>query len=396
MELLDRIRERQQTLTAWRHHIHAHPELAYEEKATSDFVADKLADFGLEIHRGLGGTGVVGTLRSGTSERAIGLRADMDALPIQELNEFAHRSRHDGLMHACGHDGHTTMLLGAAEHLAANPDFDGVVHFIFQPAEEGRAGAKAMIDDGLFELFPVETVYGMHNWPGLPVGEFAVRVGPQMAASDKFEITVRGRGGHAAMPHQTIDPVVTAAHVITALQSLASRNTEPTDSVVVSVTVLRGGETFNVIPDEVVLKGTARTLTPETRDRIERDIARVAAGVAEGFGAAAETTYHRTYPPTVNTAAEAEIAARAAAAVVGAKNVHRDLPPTMGGEDFAFMLQEKPGCYLWLGNGPGEGGCMLHNARYDFNDDALPVGVAYWVRLVGELLGSGAGASRAA
>ncbi len=396
MELLDRIRERHDALTAWRHHIHSHPELAYEEKVTSDFVAEKLAGFGLEVHRGLGVTGVVGTLRAGSSERAIGLRADMDALPIQELNEFEHRSRREGLMHACGHDGHTTMLLGAAEHLAANPDFDGVVHFIFQPAEEGRAGAKAMIDDGLFDLFPVETVYGMHNWPGLPVGEFAVRIGPQMAASDKFEITVRGRGGHAAMPHQTIDPVVTAAHIITALQSLASRNTEPTDSVVVSVTVLRGGETFNVIPDEVVLKGTARTLTPDSRDRVERDIARVAAGVAESFGATAETTYYRTYPPTVNTPAEAEIAARAAAAVVGAQNVHRDLPPTMGGEDFAFMLQEKPGCYLWLGNGPGEGGCMLHNARYDFNDDALPVGVAYWVRLVGEVLGRAGSAPRAA
>ena len=396
MELLDRIRERQQALTAWRHHIHAHPELAYEEKATSDFVAEKLEGFGLEVHRGLGVTGVVGTLRAGNSDRAIGLRADMDALPIRELNEFEHRSRHEGCMHACGHDGHTTMLLGAAEHLAADPDFDGVVHFIFQPAEEGRAGAKAMIEDGLFERFPVESVYGMHNWPGLPVGEFAVRVGPQMAASDKFEITVRGRGGHAAMPHQTIDPVVTAAHIITALQSLASRNTEPTDSVVVSVTVLRGGETFNVIPDEVVLKGTARTLTPESRDRIERDIARVAAGVAEGFGARAETTYYRTYPPTVNTPDEAEIAARAAAAVAGAGNVHRDLPPTMGGEDFAFMLEEKPGCYLWLGNGPGEGGCMLHNARYDFNDEALPIGVAYWVSLVGELLGGSERAPRAA
>jgi len=396
MELLDRIRKRQPALTEWRHHIHAHPELAYEEKATSDFVAEKLAGFGLEVHRGLGVTGVVGTLRAGTSDRAIGLRADMDALPIQELNEFEHRSRNEGRMHACGHDGHTTMLLGAAEYLATDPDFDGIVHFIFQPAEEGRAGAKAMIDDGLFELFPMETVYGMHNWPGLPVGEFAVRVGPQMAASDKFEIIVRGRGGHAAMPHQTIDPVVTAAHIITALQSLASRNTEPTDSVVVSVTVVRGGETFNVIPDEVVLKGTARTLTPESRDRVERDIARVAAGVAEAFGAAAETAYHRTYPPTVNTPDEAEIAARAAAAVVGTGKVHRDLPPTMGGEDFAFMLEEKPGCYLWVGNGPGEGGCMLHNARYDFNDDALPIGVAYWVSLVDQLLGAGGRATRAA
>ncbi|MEJ2603630.1 MAG: M20 family metallopeptidase [Gammaproteobacteria bacterium] len=396
MQIPEQIRRRHADHTAWRHHIHAHPELAYEEKATSDFVAEKLRGFGLEVHRGLGVTGVVGTLSSGESGRAIGLRADMDALPIRELNEFEHRSRHEGRMHACGHDGHTAMLLGAAEHLAAHPDFDGTVHFIFQPAEEGRAGAKAMIDDGLFELFPMEAVYGMHNWPGLPVGQFAVRTGAQMAASDKFEIVVRGRGGHAAMPDQTIDPVLTAAHIVTALQSLASRNTEPTDSVVVSVTVVQGGETFNVIPDEVTLRGTARTLTPESRDRVEQGISRVASAVAEAFGASADTRYFRTYPPTVNTAAEAEIAARAAAAVVGNDNVHRDLPPTMGGEDFAFMLQEKPGCYLWIGNGPGEGGCMLHNARYDFNDEALPVGVAYWASLVAGILGPDADTARSA
>lgn len=388
MAIADEFRQRQEELTAWRRHIHAHPELAYQETATADFVAAKLAGFGLQIHRGLGVTGVVGTLRAGRSERAIALRADMDALPIQEKNDFPHRSRFDGRMHACGHDGHTAMLLGAAQHLATDARFDGIVHFIFQPAEEGQAGARAMMDDGLFERFPAQAVFGMHNWPGLPAGQFAVRPGPMMAASDKFEIAVRGRGGHAAMPHQTVDPVLTSAHIITALQSLTSRNTDPTDSVVVSVTQVNGGDTFNVIPDQVVLRGTARTLQPASRDRVERAIGDVASRIAAGFGATAETEYTRCYPATVNSEAETEIAAAAAAAIVGVENVRRDLPPTMGGEDFAFMLEEKPGCYLWIGNGPGEGGCMLHNARYDFNDEVLALGVAYWVHLVRHILGS--------
>ncbi len=371
---------------AWRRHIHAHPELAYEERATSDFIAEKLAGFGLEVHRGLGVTGVVGTLRSGGGSRAIGLRADMDALPMEEKNTFAHRSRHAGRMHACGHDGHTAMLLGAAQELAADPRLDGVVHFIFQPAEEGEAGARAMIEDGLFERFPVESVYGMHNWPALPAGRFAMHPGPIMAAADLFEIRVRGRGGHAAMPHQTIDPVLASAHIIAALQSLASRGADPTDAVVVSVTALEGGSAFNVIPDEVVLKGTARSLRPDSRDRIEEGIARVASGVAAAFGATAETDYRRGYPATINTPDETEIAAAAAAVVVGEENVLRDLAPSMGGEDFAFMLEAKPGCYLWIGNGAGEGGHMLHSGRYDFNDDILPIGVAFWTTLARRIL----------
>jgi len=386
MQLIEEIRSQEQQIAEWRRDIHAHPELAFEEIRTSQLVADKLESFGINVHRGLGKTGVVGTLSAGSGTRSIALRADMDALPIRELNGFPHRSVNEGKMHACGHDGHTAMLLGAARYLAANRNFDGTVQFIFQPAEEGYGGALAMIEDGLFEQFPVEAVYGMHNWPGLPAGQFAVRSGTMMAAADMFDIRVRGKGSHAAMPHQGVDPVLVGAHIITALQSLASRATDPADSVVVSVTRVRGGDAYNVISDEATLKGTVRTLLSGTRDRIEQQMAELVRQVALAFGAAGETHYKRGYPPTINAPAETEIAATAAATVVSGENVLRDLPPCMGAEDFSFMLERKPGCYIWIGNGPGQGGCVLHNPHYDFNDEILSIGASYWVRLVEQSL----------
>ena len=382
MAIINRIAALHDDMIAWRRDIHAHPETAFEEHRTAEVVAGKLAEFGLEVHRGLAGTGVVGTLSAGSGRRAIGLRADMDALDILEANDVAHRSRHDGKMHACGHDGHTTMLLGAARYLAENPNFDGTVHFIFQPAEENEGGGRVMVEEGLFDKFPVEAVYGMHNWPGIPVGQFGVTAGPLMAAFDVFELTISGRGSHAAMPHQGIDPVTVAAHVITALQTITSRNTNPVDAAVVSITQIHAGDTWNVIPNAVMLRGTCRAFTDAVQDGLEPAIRRIADGVCAAFGATMALSYERRYPATVNTAAEAEVAASAAAAVAGVAQVDRQPTPSMGSEDFAFMLQARPGCYVWIGNGPGEGGCMLHNPHYDFNDDVLPIGASYWARLV--------------
>jgi hippurate hydrolase len=367
---------------ALRRRIHAHPETAFEEKATAALVAERLAAWGVEVHAGIARTGVVGKLSAGRGLRAIALRADMDALPIHERNGFAHRSRIDGRMHACGHDGHTAMLLGAAQHLARTRNFDGTVYFIFQPAEEGKGGGRAMIEEGLFERFPVEAVFGMHNWPGMPVGQFGIHVGPVMACSDEFEITVRGRGGHAAMPHQTIDPIAAGAALVQALQTVVSRSLHPVDPAVVSVTQFHAGDAYNVVPDAAVLRGTARAFRPEVQDQVEAGMRRVCAGIAAAFGAAVELRYERGYPPTINDAAQALFCREVAAQLVGAGNVLTDLQPTMGAEDFAFMLREKPGCYVWIGNGPGEGGCMLHSPHYDFNDDIIPLGVAYWTRLV--------------
>ncbi|MDJ0949009.1 MAG: M20 aminoacylase family protein [Alphaproteobacteria bacterium] len=388
MPIINRIADFHEEMTSWRHDLHAHPETAFEEHRTADFVAAKLEEFGIQVHRGLAGTGVVGTLRGGHADgvRAIGLRADMDALHIEEQNQFAHRSTHDGKMHACGHDGHTTMLLGAAKYLSETRNFAGTVHFIFQPAEENEGGGRVMVEQGLFEKFPVESVYGMHNWPGMPLGRFAVQPGPMMAAFDIFEMTITGNGSHAAMPHQGIDPVVAAAQVITALQTIASRQTDPLDAVVVSVTQIHAGDTWNVTPDDVLLRGTTRSFRPEVQDEIEPAIRRIAAGVCQGLGCTMELRYERRYPPTINSAAESEVAATVAAEVVGADYVDRELTPSMGAEDFAFMLQAKPGSYIWLGNGSGEGGCMLHNPRYDFNDEILPVGASYWARLVETVL----------
>ena len=375
-------------LTAWRRDIHRHPETAFEERRTSDLVAERLASFGIAVHRGLAETGVVGTLKLGSGGRAIGLRADMDALPMQELNQFAHASIHAGKMHACGHDGHTTMLLGAARVLAAQGGFDGTVRFIFQPAEESRGGGRRMIEDGLFEKFPVESVYGMHNLPGVPAGHFATRVGPVMAAADELEILVRGIGGHAAMPHRAADPILAAAHVVTGLQSIVSRNTDPLESAVVSMTMFHGGEVNNVIPDRAKLTGSVRTFKPEVQDRVIADIQRIAGRTAEAFGCSAEVDYRRGYPPTINSRKEAEFAC-SVAAKLGA-SVLGDMPPIMGSEDFSFMLQAKPGCFMFIGNGDGpDGGCMVHNPNYDFNDAILPAGVRYWVELVRSALPSG-------
>ena len=342
------------------------------------------------MHRGLAKTGVVGILRKGDSRRAIGLRADMDALPLPEKNTFAHRSQHDGQMHACGHDGHTTLLLGAARYIAENIDtlnFDGTVYFIFQPAEESEGGAKVMIDDGLFRQFPMERVFGLHNWPGIPVGELSAMPGPVMAGTCSFEIAIRGHGCHAAMPNQGVDTLLVASHLVLALQTIVSRNLHPCESAVVSVTQIHGGAALNVIPDDAVLRGTIRSFKPEVQAMVEQAIARLCQGMAATYGAQITTGFDQRYPPTVNSVAETELCRQAAAAVVGKENVRTAELPSMGAEDFAYMLLEKPGCYVWLGNGPGKGGCSLHNPHYDFNDDILPIGVSYWVRQLETALG---------
>jgi hippurate hydrolase len=386
MPLIDQLKRNQPEMTAWRRDFHAHPETAFEETRTAQLVAEKLASFGIEVHRGLAKTGVVGALRAGASARAIGLRADLDALHIHEQNEFAHRSQHAGRMHACGHDGHTTMLLGAAQYLAATRRFDGTVYFIFQPAEENEGGGRAMVAEGLFEKFPVAGVYGMHNWPGIPVGKFGVLPGPMMASFDIFEIVVTGRGAHGAMPHTGIDPVVAGSALVQALQTIPSRTVDPIEPAVVTVTQFHAGDAWNVIPEQAILRGTTRAFRPAVQDQIEAGIRRVCAGIDATHGTRSSVRYERRYPPTINHPRETEIAAAAMAKVVGAANVLTDLQPTMGSEDFAFMLQARPGCYVWIGNGPGEGGCVLHNPRYDFNDDILPIGASYWATLVEQVL----------
>jgi hippurate hydrolase len=387
MSLIESLRPLQGKLTAIRRDIHAHPELAFEEHRTAELVARHLEALGIETHRGVGGTGVVGVVRGRRGLRAIGLRADMDALPITERNEFPHKSTIQGCMHACGHDGHTTMLLGAAEALAARRDFDGTVYLIFQPAEEGEGGAPAMIADGLFERFPMEAVFGMHNWPGMEAGTFAIHSGPVMASADRFDIRFTGVGAHAAMPHLGVDPVVAGAAFVQAAQTLVSRVLDPIDAGVVSVTQFHAGEAYNVIPDRAELCGTVRTFSAEVRDRLERGLRQVAEGIAQSHGVEVDFQFRRGYPPTVNTAAEAALCAEAARVVAGAGRVFTDRRPSMGAEDFAYFLEEKPGAYVWIGNGPGEGGCMLHNPNYDFNDEVLPAGVAYWCALVQRLLG---------
>ncbi|HVC51249.1 MAG TPA: M20 aminoacylase family protein [Stellaceae bacterium] len=382
MAEVERLRALHEAMTGWRHDIHAHPELGFEEQRTADLVAGLLAEFGIEVHRGIGKTGVVGRLRLGNSPRAIGLRADMDCLPIVEANRFDHRSQNEGRMHACGHDGHTTMLLGAARHLAETRNFDGTVHFIFQPAEEGLGGAEAMVKDGLFERFPCDAIFGMHNRPGLAVGRFQIRPGAMMAGGAFFDITVSGRGAHGARPEAGIDPVVVAAHITTGLQTIVARNVRPVDTAVVSVTQIHGGDAYNVIPERAVLRGTVRCFSDATMALIEQRMRGLAEGIATGFGAHAEIDFRALFPPLVNHADETDFIAECAAAVVGADHVNRHGPLTMASEDFSYMLKNCPGAYIQIGNGDGDGACEVHNSSYDFNDGALPYGAALFVTLV--------------
>ncbi len=394
MQLIESLAQSKPELQAIRRDLHAHPELRFEENRTSDVVARTLSAWGIEVHRGLAGTGVVGLIRSGRSKRSIGLRADMDALPVREVNTFPHRSCFEGRMHACGHDGHTTMLLAAARHLAASRAFEGTVVLIFQPAEEGGAGADKMIREGLFELFPCDAVFGMHNWPGLAVGQFALAPGPLMASTNEFEIRVTGRGGHAAMPHLTVDPVLPAVQIVQGLQGIVTRSRNPIDSAVLSVTMVHAGDATNVVPDVARIGGTVRTFREHVTDLFEQRIRQVSELTAQAHGAAAAVDFQRTYPPTVNDPGQAEFAARVADGIVGAHNVVRNAEPTMGAEDFAFMLRARPGAYVFIGNGDGAhrdaghgaGPCTLHNASYDFNDELIPIGGTFWVRLAEEFL----------
>ncbi|SHE66832.1 hippurate hydrolase [Lampropedia hyalina DSM 16112] len=392
MKLIDSIVHQSAEMAALRRDIHAHPELAYEEFRTADLVAQKLTEWGIGLHRGLGGTGVVGIVPGrdgGASGRAIGLRADMDALPMQEFNTFDHASQHPGKMHACGHDGHTTMLLAAARHLAQHRDFDGTVYLIFQPAEEGGGGARRMIEDGLFERFPMDAVFGMHNWPGMAAGTMAAGAGPVMASTNEFRITVQGKGGHAAMPHMVIDPVPVACQIVLALQTIVSRNVKPIDSAVVSVTMMHGGEASNVVPDALELRGTVRCFRVEVLDLVQQRMEQIVHGICQAAGATVQFHFQRNYPATVNTTAEAALARAVMADIVGAEHALLQ-EPSLAAEDFAYMLQAKPGAYVFIANGDGEhreaghglGPCNLHNPSYDFNDNLIPLGATYWVRLV--------------
>ena len=396
MKLIDSIVTQAAGIAAVRREIHAHPELCFQEVRTADLVAAKLTEWGIPIHRGLGTTGVVGIVKGrdgGACGRAVGLRADMDALPMQEFNTFAHASKHAGKMHACGHDGHTAMLLAAAQHFAKHRDFDGTVYLIFQPAEEGGGGAREMIKEGLFEQFPMQAVFGMHNWPGAAVGTFAVSPGPVMASSNEFKITIRGKGSHAALPHNGIDPVPVACQMVQAFQTIISRNKKPVDAGVISVTMIHAGEATNVVPDSCELQGTVRTFTLEVLDLIEKRMEEIARHTCAAFDAECEFEFVRNYPPTVNSAAEADFARQVMAGIVGEGNVQVQ-EPTMGAEDFAYMLQAKPGAYCFIANGDGAhremghggGPCTLHNPSYDFNDDLIPLGATYWVELATQWL----------
>ena len=391
MNLIDTLVRDAAAITAVRRDIHSHPELCFKEVRTADIVAAKLTEWGIPMHRGMGTTGVVGIVHGrdgGACGRGIGLRADIDALPMQEFNTFPHASTQPGKMHACGHDGHTAMLLGAAQHLARHRDFDGTVYLIFQPAEEGGGGAREMIKDGLFEQFPMEAVFGMHNWPGGEVGQFAVSAGPVMASSNEFKITITGKGGHAAMPHTGIDPVPVACQIVQAFQTIISRNKKPVDAGVISVTMIHAGEATNVIPDSCEMQGTVRTFTLEVLDLIEQRMQQIAEHTCAAFGAECKFEFVRNYPPTVNSAAEADFARSVMASIVGADQV-MEQQPTMGAEDFSYMLQAKPGAYCFISNGEGDhramghggGPCTLHNPSYDFNDDLIPLGGTYWVEL---------------
>jgi len=393
MNLLEPILSDVAAIQAIRRDIHAHPELCFQEERTADVIAKALTEWGIPIHRGLGKTGVVGIVKNGTSSRALGLRADIDALPMTEHNTFAHASQYPGKMHACGHDGHTAMLLGAAKYLAKHRNFDGTVYLIFQPAEEGGGGANVMIKDGLFEKFPMEAVFGAHNWPGMPVGSFGVNPGAMMASGNRFSVTIRGKGSHAALPHLGIDPVPIAAQLINGFQTIITRNRRPLEPGVISVTMLQAGEALNVVPDSCTLSGTVRTFSYELLDLIETRMRDMSEHTCAAFGATCEFEFNRYYPPTINHPAETEFVRKVLGEVVGPANVQA-FEPTMGSEDFSFFLQAKPGCYFAIGNGDGEhrdgghglGPCMLHNPSYDFNDDLIPLGATAWVRIAEQWL----------
>jgi len=386
MEIIKELEELQPEMQSWRRDFHAHPEIAFEEHRTAQIVAEKLESFGIEVETGLAGTGVVGTLKKGTGNRSIGLRADLDALLINEANDFEHKSKTPGKMHACGHDGHTTMLLGAAKYLAEKGDFDGTITFIFQPAEENEGGGKVMIDDGLFDKYPVESVFGMHNIPGMPVGTFAMKSGPIMASFDIFNLKIIGKGGHAAMPHTAIDPIIIGTKIVDAYQSIVSRYIDPQEPVVLSVTQFHGGDAYNVIPNEIEMKGTVRCFSSKVQESIENQMEQITSSICSAYGADYELGYERRYPATINTAEEVTISEKVAKDISGDEMVHTSPTPSMGSEDFAFMLQERPGSYIWIGNGDGEGSCMLHNPGYDFNDEILPIGATYWVNIAEEIL----------
>jgi len=395
-ELFDTLRADAAVITNIRRDLHAHPELNFQERRTSDLIANTLTSWGIPIQRGLAQTGVVGILKNGSSTRAVGIRADIDALPMTELNTFAHKSVNAGKMHACGHDGHTAMVLAAARYLSAHRDFDGTVYFIFQPAEEGGGGARVMIQDGLFERFPMEAIFGIHNWPGLKVGQFAIKPGPMFGSSSAFKIAIRGKGSHGAFPHQGIDPIPAACQIVQALQTIMTRNARPIDQGVISVTMIHGGEANNVMPDRCEIQGTVRAFTMEVLDLIEQRMREIAQSTCQAFGARCEFEFQRLYPPTINHAAETQFARRVLAEVVGEQNV-LEFEPTTGAEDFSFYLLEKPGCYFVIGNGDGEhrgadtqtGPCLLHNPFYDFNDELIPLGGAMWVTLARSWLRAG-------
>ncbi len=390
MRILPEILESAESIAQIRRNIHAHPELRFEEKRTAELVAEALSSWGIPVFKGLGKTGVVGRLDGDLGPgKMIGLRADMDALPLQEKNTFAHASTNPGKMHACGHDGHTAMLLGAAQYLSNHREFKGSVIFIFQPAEEGGAGAQEMIEDGLFEQFPCDAVFGLHNWPGLEEGHFGVTTGPMMASSNEFSIEIQGKGGHAALPHNSADPIMAGVQIAQALQTIITRNKRPVDAAVISITQFHAGKTSNVIPDTAMLGGTVRTFTLEVLDLIERRLHEIANQVASAFDCKANIEFKRNYPPLINHERETVFASHVMRELVGEARVNTRIDPTMGAEDFAFMLLKKPGCYVFLGNGDGDhrmtghgmGPCHLHNPSYDFNDALIPVGINYWVRL---------------
>ncbi len=396
MNLIEPILSDVAEITKIRRDIHAHPELCFEENRTADVIAKALTGWGIPVHRGLGKTGVVGIVKNGTSSRAVGLRADIDALPMSEHNSFPHASTHAGKMHACGHDGHTAMLLAAAKHFSKHRNFDGTVYLVFQPAEEGGGGAREMIRDGLFDKFPMEAIFGAHNWPGMPVGMVGVNPGAMMASSNNFRVRIKGKGSHAALPYLGIDPVPVACQMVMAWQTIITRNRKPIDPGVISATMIHAGEAINVVPDSAEIRGTVRTFSVETLDMIERRMKEVAEGTCAAFGATCEFEFNRSYPPTVNHAAETEFVRKTLAQVVGEANVV-PFEPTMGSEDFSFFLQAKPGCYFTLGNGDGAhrlgghglGPCMLHNPSYDFNDELIPVGASCWVKLAEAWLAPG-------